>query len=177
MIFAQNKEIDRLIRSEFKMTYPSIYFKNQSAEFAPMQYSADSCFKYIAENMEYITSMVLWRDSSESDELVRLRIKTLKKGIRKYIRTHRIRIKVVNDAQKIPSRTIYTGTDSTQIRYLLSLNSVLDVSALKVIPPGKKSHAQKPRWWCRWCWARGQMTAKIRAWKKRNFDKNAPRTS
>jgi hypothetical protein len=171
LLCGQSKEVDRLIQNELKMTFPSVYFKNKSTDYAPMPYTADSCFKYIANNIEYINSMALWRDSSESIELAQQRIKKIKDGLRKHIRTRRIRIKKISGRQKISSYTIYTGTDSRQVDYLLSLNSVLDVSALIVLPPGKKSHGEKPRWWCRWCWERGLMTAKIRAWRKRNFDK------
>jgi hypothetical protein len=168
---AQSKEIDRLMHSEFKMTFPSIYFVNKSTEYAAMPYSADSCYKYIARHMEDIKGLVVWRDSSETEELTKQRIKKIKKGIGKHIRARRVRIKKVTDRQKISQRTIYTGTDSTQVKYLLSLNSVLDVSTLVVRPKGKKSHVEKPRWWCKWCWARGAFTAKYRAWHKRNFSK------
>ncbi len=164
----QNKEIERLMRNEFKMTFPSVYFKNNSTEYAAMPYSADSCYKYIAAHIENINSMVLWRDSTETKKLTRLRKKEIRKGLRKHVRARIIRIEAVGGQQKITSRTIYTGTDSSQIQYLLSLNSVFDVSGLLVQPRGKRTHLEKPRWWCRWCWARGVYKAKFRAWYKRN---------
>ncbi len=37
---AQEPEMDRLIQNEFKMTFPSIYFKHQSSEYAAMPYTA-----------------------------------------------------------------------------------------------------------------------------------------
>ncbi|MBC7864455.1 MAG: hypothetical protein IAF38_15885 [Bacteroidia bacterium] len=166
---SQNKEIERLMRSEFKMTYPSVHFKHNSADFAAMPYSADSCFKFIARHIEDINSLVIWRDSSETEELSKLRIKKLRKGIRKYTRWHGKRIKSMKTAQKISQLTIYKDTDSNQVQYLLSLNSVFDVSAVIIPPPGKKSHAEKPRWWCRWCWERGAFTTKFKAWRKRNI--------
>ena len=49
---------------ELKMTYPSIYFVLNSTEYAVMPYTVDSCFKYIAANIKYLNSIVIWRDSS-----------------------------------------------------------------------------------------------------------------
>lgn len=165
---AQNKDFDRLIKNEFKMTFPSVYFKNNSTEFAQMPYTADSCFKYVADNIENLKTMSIWRDSSESSQLNKLRIKQLKKGIRKHIKFGALRIKSVNERQKITSHTISLFTDSLQTKYLLSLNAVFDVSSVVMLPKVKKSHTQKPRWWCRWCWGRGSFSKKYRAWRKRN---------
>ena len=47
VVQAQEPEIDRLMKSELKMTFPSIYFKHNSTEYTTMPYSADSSFKFI----------------------------------------------------------------------------------------------------------------------------------
>ena len=50
VLCAQDSEIDRLMQSELKMTFPSIYFKHNSTDYATMPYKIDSCFKHIAFN-------------------------------------------------------------------------------------------------------------------------------
>ena len=74
-LHSQDVEINRLLKSEFQMTYPSIYFKNNSTEYAKMPYTADSCLKYIADNLDDIVSYIIWRDSNETDALTKKRIK------------------------------------------------------------------------------------------------------
>jgi len=131
----QNPEIDRLVDSELKMTFPSIYFKHNSTDYATMPYTVDSCFKYIALNIKDINSRPIWRDSSETEHLTNERIKKLKLGLNKYPPTKRINIQSMRKEQKISQRTIFKDTDSAQIQYLLSLNSVFDISG--VIKPKK----------------------------------------
>ncbi|MBK7669740.1 MAG: hypothetical protein IPJ32_21900 [Sphingobacteriaceae bacterium] len=80
---AQNTEINRLVKSELEMTFPSIYFKNNSTDYAKMPYAVDSCFKYIAENLDDIVSYTIWRDSNENEQLTKNRIKKLKAGLKK----------------------------------------------------------------------------------------------
>ena len=61
----QEAEIDRLIRGELRMTFPSIYFQHNSTEYAAMPYTVDSCFKYVALHFkEYANSLTIWRDSA-----------------------------------------------------------------------------------------------------------------
>src|SRR4051812_572394 len=81
---AQEREVDRLIQSELKMTFPSIYFKYNSTEYAEMPYTVDSCFKYMAAHAKEINSRPIWRDSSETEQLTTERIKKLKLGLNKY---------------------------------------------------------------------------------------------
>lgn len=126
---AQEKEIDGLIKRELKMTFPSIYFKHNSTDYATMPYTVDSCFKYIALNFDAnINSLVIWRDSLEKEGLTTKRIKKLKEGLHKYIHAGKIDIHSMGKEQKISQRTINMTTDSTKIKYLLSLNSVFDFS-------------------------------------------------
>ena len=67
----------------------------------------------------------------------------------------------MKNAQKISHYTILKGNDSLQKQYLLSLNSVFDVSETRILIPQKekKSHIERPRWWCLKCWQKGRFTA------------------
>ena len=160
-LLAQGPEIDNRLKSgELDMTFPSIYFKHNSTDYAEMPYTADSCFKYIASRMEYLNSLAVWRDSSETDQLTNKRILKLRTDLNKYTKA-KPNIQSMGKAQKISQRTIYSGTDSTQIQYLLSLNSVFDVSGAvnPVIRKKKKgNHAIHPRVWCPFCWYRGAVS-------------------
>lgn len=119
------------------MTFPSIYFKNNSTDYAVMPYTVDSCFKYIAGHIKYLNDLNVWRDSSEVEPLTHKRIKKIRADLSKYTSTN-LNIRSMGDAQKISQRTIYTGTNASQIQYLLSLNSVFDVSG--AIRKKKKCH-------------------------------------
>jgi hypothetical protein len=158
-LHGQDSEIDRLVAGELKMTFPSIYFKHNSTDYATMPYTVDSCFKFIATNIEYLNSYPIWRDSSETEQLTNLRIKKLKDDLSKYTPTRKINIKSVHNKQKISQRTIKNTIDKEQIKYLLSLNSVLDVSG--AIHPKKKwtrrTHYEG-RYLCFGCWRRGAFT-------------------
>ncbi len=140
---AQETEIDRLIANELKMTFPSIYFKHNSVDFTTMPYSVDSCFKYIALNFDKsVNSLVIWRDSAETEALTNKRITRLKTGLRKYIRDNNIEIQSMGNNQKVSQQTISMTSDNTKIKYLLSLNSVFDISKTRIqakTPEKKKS--------------------------------------
>ena len=165
-LHCQVTEIDRLIKGELQMTFPSIYFKTNSVGYAAMPYTVDSCFKYIAIHINDINSLVIWRDSSETEQLTTKRIKKLKTGLHKYTPSGKITILSMGKAQKISQQTIQMAADSVQIHYLLSLNSVFDVSG--VIIPGnkkgwlKKPHTERPRLWCLNCWKRGRFSKEYR---------------
>jgi hypothetical protein len=151
----QAPEIEKLLADgELKMTFPSIYFKHNSTDYAVMPYTADSCFKYIATNIEYLNSYPLWRDSSETEELTDERMLKLKADLKKFTSTRRIRFESMGDQQKVARSTINKSTDAEQRAYLLSLNSVLDVSGvmLRREKSKKKSHVDRPRLWCINCW-------------------------
>ena len=147
-IRAQVNEIDnRLSTGELDMTFPSIYFKNNSTDYAEMPYTADSCFKYMALHIKHLNSLNLWRDSSETDQLAYTRIKKLRTDLNKYT-TAKLNIRSMGKAQKISRRTIYTGTDDAKIQYLLSLNSVFDVSGA--------IRKKKKKYHCFMCFITGQ---------------------
>jgi hypothetical protein len=135
---------------ELKMAYPNIYFKHNSIEYAKMPYPVDSCFKYIAVNLKNLYSLDIYRDSSETDQLTNKRIKKLNTDIHKYLPLERLNIKSAGKAQKISQQSIYKSTDSTQIQYLLSLNSVFDVSGslMKKKVKMKKLSGRKPKSHC-----------------------------
>jgi len=146
---AQVTEMARLMDSELKMTFPSIYFKNNSTDYAAMPYTADSCFKYIAQCVKEINSYVIWRDSSEPEQLTNKRIKKLKAGLKKYTPSRKITICTMGEAQKVSRETIAKGSNHKQTQYLLSLNSVFDISAVKARKK-KKTH------WCVLCFVQGK---------------------
>jgi hypothetical protein len=151
-------EIDRLIASELKMSFPSIYFKHNSTDYALMPYSVDSCFKQIALHYDdEINSLVIWRDSAETEELTIKRIKKLRLSLNKYIRSGKIEIHSMGNQQKISRKTINMTSDTSKIKYLLSLNSVLDISKTRVQKgiPKTESHIFHPKIWCWNCWKSG----------------------
>jgi len=157
---------------ELNMTFPSIYFINTSTEYAAMPYTVDSCFKYIAKNSKDIKSFVIWRDSSETETLTKSRIKKLKANLNNYTPSAKITIRSMGKAQKISRRTINEAVTHQQIQYLLSLNSVLDVSTTRFTPTlNGKNHVERPRLWCWDCWKNGfhlQTRKKLRKMKKQN---------
>ncbi|HXU27157.1 MAG TPA: hypothetical protein VN698_07985 [Bacteroidia bacterium] len=147
-ICAQDAEINGL-----KMSYPRVYFKTGSTDYAPMPYSADSCFKYIAANIKDIKSFVIWRDSSESEQLSTQRIKKLKADLHKYTPA-KIYIESMKAAQRVLQSSINKSNSAEQRQYLLSLNSVFDVYTTATIKnkPGNEKHEKHLRRlvWCGW---------------------------
>ncbi len=152
-ISGQGADVDsRLESGELQMTFPSIYFKHNSTDYAAMPYSVDSCFKFIATKIKELNSYPVWRDINEKERLTVLRIKKLKAELDKFVPENKIHFLSMGSAQKISRQTIQKA-DAEQAQYLLSLNSVLDMSgALK-----NKSGAEKkqkrgiPRLvWCGW---------------------------
>jgi hypothetical protein len=161
---AQDAEINGLIKGELKMTFPRIYFKNKTSDYAPMSYTVDSCFKYIAANLKDIRSFIIWRDSSETEQLTTKRIKKLKADLTKYTST-KIYIESMKAAQKILQSTINKSNSYEQRQYLLSLNSVFDVYTTGMPAEkdvGKKSHIYHPRFWCFNCWRAHRFTKDYR---------------
>ena len=152
---AQDPGIDRLIKGELKMTFPSIYFKHKSTDYAPMPYTADSCFKFMAHHIKDIQSLVIWRDSAETEELTSMRIKKLKTGLNKYTTSENIKIYSMGKEQKISRHTINMTDNREQIKYLLSLNSSFDVSKTRFSKRRVKTHVELPRLWCMNCWKNG----------------------
>jgi hypothetical protein len=124
-LYGQRNSIES---AELTMAYPNIYFKHNSTEYAEMPYTVDSCFKYIAINIKNLYSLDIYRDSSETDQLTYKRIKKLNTDIHKYLPSQRLNIKSAGKAQKLSQRNIYNNSDTTQIQYFLSLNSVFEVS-------------------------------------------------
>ena len=167
-IRAQNKEIkSKLNNGEFKMHFPGIYFKNNSTDYALMPYTVDSCFKYIAENMKYINDLVVWRDSLEPEKLSKQRIKKIKAALHKYKEIRGIPIESMGKEQKISRHTIEMSSDKTQMDYLLSLNSVFEISATRFNKQAKyTNHIMRPRIWCWGCWSTGFHTVARRHLKK-----------
>lgn len=171
---AQVPEIDRLVANELKMTFPSIYFQHNSTEYAKMPYTADSCYKYIANNFKAdVTELVIWRDSAETEQLTNDRIKILKAGLKKYLLKGKIEIESMGDEQKVSRQTIGLTTDSSKINYLLSLNSAMDFSNTN-FPVKKKNlsdHVMHPKIYCLACWAHFFWIDERHERKKRARDK------
>jgi hypothetical protein len=155
----QGTETDRRIQSEFKMTFPSIYFKHKSTDYTKMPYTADSCFKYIAFHFdESVNSLVIWQDSAETDALTTKRIKKLKAALHTFIPSGNFEIYPMGKEQKISRHTISNTFKGDQRDYALSLNSVFDIS--KTLFPNyesskSRSHILHPKIWCGKCWKSG----------------------
>ena len=153
-IFGQDTEPEKDLAGEFKMTFPSIYFKHNSEEYAKMPYTVDSCLKYIAENIKDLNSYPIWRDSIEKEQLTHMRMKKLRSDLSKYTHSGKVNFQSMGPAQKISRQTIKKSINDQQAQYLLSLNSVLDVSGAiynKVNLKGKKQKKRLPRLvWCGW---------------------------
>ena len=157
----------KLNSGEFKMNFPSIYFKNNSTDYAAMPYSVDSCFKYIAANTKYINDLVIWRDSLEPEKFSKQRIKKIRTALSKYKEIRGIPIESMGKEQKISRHTIEISSDQTQIQYLLSLNSVFEISATRFEKQAKyTNHIMRPRIWCWGCWSSGFHTVARRKLKK-----------
>jgi hypothetical protein len=165
---AQDKEIQSKLKSgELKMNFPSVYFKNNSTDYAVMPYSVDSCFNYIAKNTQYINDLVMWRDSLESEKLSKQRIKKIKKALHKYKEIRGIPIESMRKEQKLSRHTIEMSADKTQMEYLLSLNSVFEISATRFEKQAKyNNHIMRPRIWCWGCWRSAFHTVARRKIKK-----------
>jgi len=156
---AQDGEIDRLVEGELRMTFPSIYFKNNSTEYAAMPYTIDSCFKYIAKYKEDIVSYLVWRDSTEPENLTDRRIKKLRMDLNKYAPSRGIYFESMGKEQKISRRTISKGEGFEQTQYLLSLNSVLDICRTGdpiLLRRVKKNSHMEGKLWCWKCWKYGR---------------------
>ena len=145
---------------EFIMTFPSIYFKHNSTEYATMPYLSDSCFKYIAAKIKDLNSYPIWRDSSETEPLTNNRIKKLKADLNKFNPSGKINFRTMGNKQKVSQRIINKSTNNNQIQYLLSLNSVLDVSGVIHANRNKKmrNHTTQYFIWCPFCWAKPHAT-------------------
>lgn len=129
----QEHEIDRLIAGELKMTFPSIYFKHNSTDYADMPYKVDSCFRHIALNYDKnLNSLVIWRDSMETEALTSRRIKKLNSELKKYIKDGVVEIYSMKERQKVSRRTISMTSSEAKIDYLLTLNSVFDISKTRL---------------------------------------------
>ena len=168
----QDREIDRLINSELRMTFPSIYFKHNSTDYAGMPYTADSCLRYIAANTKDITGLSIWRDSLETEALSRKRIEKLKAGLLKYAPSAKVQIRSMREKQKISRHTISMSYNDGQKQYLLSLNSVLDIAKARTPVENQSSnHRLHPKINCWGCWKNGfhlQTWWKMRKIQKQN---------
>ncbi len=155
-LLGQDSEIDRLVQNELKMTFSSIYFKHNSTDYASMPYSVDSCFKYIALHFdENLNSLVIWRDTAETEDLTIKRIKKLKLALKKYLRNKEFEIYSMGNEQKVSRHTINMTSDSSKIKYLLTLNSVFDISKTRLPFKTKESHILHPNIFCKSCWKNG----------------------
>jgi hypothetical protein len=159
-LHAQNAEVEKLMEGDLKMTYPCIYFVHNSTDYAPMPYPVDTCYKYIASHIKYLNSIVIWRDSSETEYLTESRIKKIKLDLNKYTAFGNVDIESMENEQKISQRTIRKATNDKQLQYLLSFNSVLDVSgAIRHRKRWRRTHTQG-RIFCIQCWRRGAFSRK-----------------
>ena len=174
-LLGQETKIHSGIRNvELKMTFPSIYFKHKSTDYCLMPYSVDSCLKYIAANIKRLNSYPIWRDSSEIELLTASRILKIKADLNKFTTINKIKFQTMGNKQKISQLTINKSADQKQREYLLSLNSVLDVSGtiLQKNKLKKKGHPDRPRIWCFSCWKNHRFSKSYRLHlkKKKEFE-------
>ena len=107
VLFSQNNDLNRLPDKELQMTFPSIYFKRNSTDYAVMPYKVDSSFKYIALHFDQnINSLVIWRDSLEKESLTNARIKKLSDQLKKHLQKNNFEIISMADQQKISRYTL-----------------------------------------------------------------------
>ncbi len=151
---AQDREVTFPDEGELRMTFPSIYFKHNTTEYAEMPYPVDSCFIFIQKNIKDIKSYVVWRDSGETEQLSQQRLKKIRTGLTKYTKSQ-IKVLSMGNEQKISRYTIHKSPKE-QRQYLLSLNSVFDVYTTRTRKEMKMStHIQRPRIWCWGCISSG----------------------
>src|SRR5579872_2280780 len=74
-------------QSKQQMTFPNIYFKLNSADYAKMPYTIDSCLKFLIKNIKAkgIPSFIMFRDTIETELLLKRRIKRFKNDLNKYM--------------------------------------------------------------------------------------------
>lgn len=145
-IGAQSSELNtRLSNGELKMRFPGIYFEHNSTEYAKMPYRLDSCFMYIAKHVEDIKNYVIWRDSAEPEGLTQKRLRKIKAELKPYVSTGSIHIESMKAQQKISRYTMRQAESRAQFQYLLTLNSVFEVSVSRLPDMGKK---KKICWFC-----------------------------
>lgn len=169
----------RIESGELKMTFPSIYFKHNSTDYATMPYNVDSCFKYIATKIKHLNSYPIWRDSSETEQLTSSRILKLKAELNKFKSTDKINFQTMGNKQKVSQLTINKSADNKQREYLLSLNSVLDVSGviLQKKKLKKKGHPDRPRIWCFSCWKNHRFSKSYRLHLKQKKEFEASKSN
>lgn len=140
-LLGQNLEIARLSDAGLKMSFPAIYFKHNSINYAAMPYTVDNCLKYIALHFnKEIKTLLIWRDNSESEKLTKKRIKRLTSDLRKFIPSGKIKIQSMKNRQKISKETIGATTDNAAVEYLIGLNSVFEISKTRIIQDKKTKH-------------------------------------
>lgn len=75
----------------------------------------------------------MWRDSTETEQLTKNRIKKLRTDLNKFTPSSKIHFDNMGEVQKVSRHTIDKSLSPEQIQYLLSLNSVLDISGTIVL--------------------------------------------
>ncbi len=155
--YAQSSDLDHRMENELQMNFPGIYFKHNSTDYAKMPYTVDSALKWIAKNFDdNINSLVMWHDSAESDFLINRRMQKIKFALRQYTKSTAYEIYVMGHEQKIARHTIQQANNDERKEYLLSLNSVFEVSKSKITSTVKYTgHILKPSIFCWGCWKSG----------------------
>lgn len=149
-LLAQNTAIEKQANAGLKMTFPGIYFKLNSTDYAAMPYRVNKCFEYIASNFNANKNdLVIWRDSLETEKLTSKRIKKLSSDLKKYLPNKKIHIHSMGHEQRIARTTILAAPDSTTRNYLISLNSVFELSQTR-LPLQKKKKMRHYLVWTGW---------------------------
>jgi hypothetical protein len=122
----------------FIMTYPNIYFKLNSTEYAKMPYSVDSVFKCIVTGIKNkgTLSLSIWRDSVETEQLSKKRIIKFKHDLNKYIDSDKIIIQLCPYSWQSTAEVLKKGQNPAMYKeYILTLSSMIEVCILDYSPP------------------------------------------
>jgi predicted transglutaminase-like cysteine proteinase len=123
-----------------KMEFPNIYFKLNSTDYAEMPYKVDSCFKFIINDLSKDPlynkiELAIWRDSCETEQLTKRRIKKIKNELSKFNVENKFEFKDSGSWQKYANAWKLKDDKKGDInRYILTLGSMLEVTTFYITP-------------------------------------------
>lgn len=131
-------------QSTQKMYFPNIYFKLNTADYAKMPYTVDSCIKFIVDNIKAKGQpyFIMFRDTLETELLLRRRIKKFKNDLSKFMSADKIQISV----NPISWQTTYEQVKNKPPydTYLPSLGIMLQIIILDYAPPQGATITREP---------------------------------
>ena len=122
-------------QSDQQMTFPNIYFKLNTADYAKMPYTVDSCLKFLVNNIKAKgePNLAMFRDTVETDLLCKRRIKRFKYDLNKYMAADNLKIFIV----PVSWQTVYEQAKKSPPNkmYLSSLGAMLQIVLIDYSPP------------------------------------------